>query len=117
MEFPMSGKVSLTLIIALVFFICGCTVEQLPQTNPPTESNIQNEKILKIRNTSRVIHVLVALCDNENQGIVPVPAHLGNGDDPARNLYWGAGNGVKTFFSKSKDWQKLIESQNPNRMF
>src|SRR5262245_12901887 len=32
-------------------------------------------------NTSRVIHVLVALCDNVNQGIVPVPPRLGNGED------------------------------------
>ena len=51
-----------------------------------------------------VIHVFVALCDNVNQGIVPVSARLGNGEDPANNLYWGAAFGVKTFFSKSKDW-------------
>jgi hypothetical protein len=35
----------------------------------------------------RLIHVFVALADNVHQGIVPVPAALGNGDDPARNLY------------------------------
>jgi len=29
-----------------------------------------------------VAHVVVALCDNEFQGIVPVPASLGNGADP-----------------------------------
>jgi len=53
---------------------------------------------------ARTIHVFVALCDNEHQGIVPVPKELGQGDDPARNLYWGAMYGVKTFLRKSRDW-------------
>jgi len=61
-----------------------------------------------------VIHVFVALCDNVNQGIVPVSASLGNGDNPASNLYWGAAFGVKTFFSKSKDWELVAEKQNPS---
>jgi len=61
-----------------------------------------------------VIHVFVALCDNVNQGIVPVSAALGNGDNPATNLYWGAAFGVKTFFSKSKDWELVAEKQNPS---
>ena len=52
----------------------------------------------------------MALCDNVNQGIVPVPARLGNGDQPSTNLYWGAAFGIKTFFFKSPEW-KLIESQ------
>ena len=49
----------------------------------------------------RVVRVFVALADNAHQGIVPVPARLGNGDDPERNLYWGASYGVKTFFARS----------------
>jgi hypothetical protein len=60
----------------------------------------------------RVVHVFVALADNAHQGIVPVPAKLGNGDDPAANLYWGAAFGVKTFFRASSDWQ-LIFSERP----
>jgi len=52
-----------------------------------------------------VVHVFVALCDNANQGIAPVPAVLGNGQDPANNLYWGAMYGVKTFFRRSDHWQ------------
>ena len=36
---------------------------------------------------------------------MPVSASLGNGDNPATNLYWGAAFGVKTFFGKSKDWE------------
>lgn len=65
-------------------------------------------------NSFPVIHVFVALCDNVNQGIVPVSASLGNGDNPATNLYWGAAFGVKTFFSKSKDWELVSEIQNPS---
>jgi hypothetical protein len=61
----------------------------------------------------RVVHVFVALCDNEHQGIVPVPAALGNGRDPARNLYWGAQYGVKGFFSRSPDWQPVRIAPRP----
>jgi len=55
----------------------------------------------------RVIHLFVALCDNASQGIQPVPAKIGNGDDPANNLYWGCNDGVRTVFSRSKTWKKL----------
>lgn len=59
---------------------------------------------------TRTIHVFVALCDNEHQGIVPVPAHLGDGKDPASNLYWGAAYGVKSYLKyKSENWE-LIQS-------
>lgn len=64
---------------------------------------------------TRTIHVFVALCDNEHQGIVPVPAAIGNGKDPIRNLYWGAGYGVKNYFkNKTTDWIliDLIEPEN-----
>lgn len=65
----------------------------------------------------KTIHVYVALCDNEHQGIFPVPSTLGNGKDPARNLYWGAAYGVKSFFKyKTNDWEivKVHESENPS---
>lgn len=52
----------------------------------------------------KTIHVFVALCDNVNQGIVPVPSKLGNGQDLKNNLYWGAMYGVKSYFKRSKDW-------------
>jgi hypothetical protein len=70
----------------------------------------------KAESKPRTIHVFVALCDNANQGIVPVPASLGNGQDPANNLYWGAAYGVKTFFKKStSDWTlfQTIKSGDP----
>ena len=57
--------------------------------------------------SGRVVHVLVALADNRYQGIVPVPAAIGNGDDPARNLYWGAAYGLRTFLEKSADWERV----------
>lgn len=59
------------------------------------------------------IHVLVALCDNKFQGIVPVPEKIGNGDDPANNLYWGAAYGVKSFFLKSREWTLVSRTLNP----
>ena len=62
---------------------------------------------------TRCIHVFVALADNKAQGIVPVPAKLGNGDDPANNLYWGALYGVRTYFAKSADWELLSTTANP----
>ena len=57
--------------------------------------------------TLRSVHVFVALADNQSQGIVPVPAKLGNGEDPERNLYWGSAYGVKTFFARSADWERI----------
>jgi len=75
---------------ALGILLCGFLVGPAMAQTPP-----------------RVIHVFVALADNQHQGIVPVPAALGNGDDPGRNLYWGAGGGVKTFFARSKEWELI----------
>lgn len=61
----------------------------------------------------RTIHVFVALADNKNQGIVPVAAILGNGNDPQHNLYWGSAYGVKTFFSRSADWRLVASYLKP----
>src|SRR5438876_4402454 len=61
------------------------------------------------RTSPRVIRVFVALAVNQHQGIIPVPSAVGNGQDPQRNLYWGAAYGVKTYFKASEDW-KLVWS-------
>ena len=74
-------------------------------------SKVQTEKAAV--NSVPVIHVFVALADNVNQGIVPVSASLGNGDNTKTNLYWGAAFGIRTFFSKSKDWQLISVTPNP----
>ena len=55
----------------------------------------------------RVVHVLVALCDNLHQGIVKVPVGIGNGQNARTNLYWGAGYGVKTHFDRSEEWKHV----------
>jgi len=59
-----------------------------------------------------LVHILVPLCDNENQGIVPVNASLGNGLNLTTNLYWGAAYGMKTYFRKRTDW-KFLKSVKP----
>lgn len=62
---------------------------------------------------ARTVHVFVALCDNEHQGIVPVAPQFGNGDDPSNNLYWGAYYGVRSYFTRSKNWTMVSEKANP----
>jgi hypothetical protein len=93
------------LVLFVTLIGCGTAPRQQLASNqaaisPPVELKAP-------KNSVQVIHVFVALCDNVNQGIVPVAPSLGNGDDAQRNLYWGAAFGVKTFFDKSKDWQPV----------
>jgi len=114
-------KVFSTLIIFATLIGCG-TSEMI--SGDTRSSNAQKNvgplatappgKVPNLGNPGKVIHVIVALCDNEHQGIVPVPAKIGNGEDPANNLYWGAAYGVKTFFSKSTDWKLLARAFNPH---
>lgn len=66
---------------------------------------------------TKTVHVYVSLCDNVNQGIVPVPSQLGNGQSPKSNLYWGAAYGLKSYFKyKTKEWTfvKNIETTDSN---
>ncbi|MDB4754443.1 hypothetical protein OAF84_04095 [Akkermansiaceae bacterium] len=53
----------------------------------------------------RKIEVFVCLCDNEHQAIAKVGARIGNGMDPANNLYWGCSDGLSTYFKRSKKWK------------
>jgi hypothetical protein len=62
----------------------------------------------------RTVHVFVALCDNEYQGIVPVAPKFGNGDNPANNLYWGAYFGVRSYFKRSKEWTLINKKSDPH---
>lgn len=80
------------------------------------KKNLNSKEITAIsefKNTSKVIHIFVALCDNKYQGIVPVPTKIGNGQDPQNNLYWGCAYGIKTYFKNSKEW-KLLKSEKVN---
>src|SRR5438046_399170 len=74
-----------------------------------TVSN-STKNITEYDSALRTIHIFVALCDNKYQGIVPVPAKIGNGADPNNNLYWGCGFGIQTYFQNSKEW-KLVKKQ------
>ncbi|MEN8694271.1 MAG: hypothetical protein ACN4GG_00845 [Akkermansiaceae bacterium] len=58
------------------------------------------------------VQVFVCLCDNEHQGIAPVGARIGNGMDPANNLYWGCSDGMQSYFKHSKKW-KLLKTEEP----
>lgn len=70
-------------------------------------------RVAQAEEKTKVIHILVALCDNKYQGIVPVAAAIGNGQDPRNNLYWGAAYGLKTYFKKQADWQLISTTANP----
>lgn len=59
------------------------------------------------------IHVFVALADNASQGIAPVPAKIGNGDEAENNLYWGNSEGFKGVFTRSKVWKLEKAEANP----
>lgn len=61
----------------------------------------------------QVVHVYVALCDNASQGIIPVPAKIGDGDKPDANLYWGCSDGLKACFRASKSWKALPAVASP----
>lgn len=61
----------------------------------------------------KTIGVFVALADNQNQGIVPVPEAIGKGDDPERNLYWGTSEGLKGVFDRSKEWKLTEKMDSP----
>jgi hypothetical protein len=108
----MSTKYFSTILAMMLCVFASCSSAQQPPSAVPTAAK-PDTTIAPQKNPGKVIHVLVALCDNENQGIVPVPAHLGNGEDTAKNLYWGAAYGVKTFFGKSKNWERLATVANP----
>ena len=89
----------LLILCALLCSACSkAQTEKLdPNPEPPAEVN----------RPAKLIHVYVALCDNDSQGIAPVPERIGNGDDPSNNLYWGCSDGARAIFSKSATWQRL----------
>jgi hypothetical protein len=112
-----SGQLLLSFILLAVLMNCGASSREATKASGNSradarQSSDTNAKLVR-QNPGKLVHVLVALCDNENQGIVPVSAALGNGEDPARNLYWGAAFGIKTFFTKSKEWQLVSKTIDP----
>ncbi|MDR2238683.1 MAG: hypothetical protein LBE92_21425 [Chryseobacterium sp.] len=95
------------MLLSCGLFLLGC--EYKVKGNGSSAKGNSEKKVLKnVKNfdeKTKTIHVLVALCDNKYQGIVPVPEKIGNGQDPDQNLYWGAAYGVRTYFKKSKEWK------------
>lgn len=83
------------------------TQRTTPSSNMKSDSIPEEPKILEFDRDVKTIHLMVALCDNVHQGIVPVPKSIGNGQDPKSNLYWGAAYGVKTYFKRSAQWTLL----------
>ena len=82
---------------------------------PPVNPKDSLKNIAYTDHRYKTIHVIVALCDNKYQGIVPVPRAIGNGQDPNSNLYWGNNYGVRAYFKNSKDW-KLISKKKADKI-
>ena len=80
------------------------TIQAQFDTFPRTASH-QRLLAKMSRQEPLTVHLLVPLCDNENQGIVPVGRTLGDGLNLRTNLYWGAKYGMKSFFKSSSEWQ------------
>jgi len=104
-----------------VLLVCCCSGRDPSKANPNDPSTLPGATPANSGNHAysrppgvKLIHVVVALCDNVHQGIVPVPARLGNGDDPDSNLYWGAAFGVKSFFAKAPGWRRLQQVDRPS---
>ncbi len=101
---------------SLIFFIfvaiTGCYSPPVVQVQAMAAINDEcpEENNITFDTSASSIHIYVALCDNQYQGIVPVPAKIGNGQDPDHNLYWGCGFGIRTYFKNSKIW-KLLKTQ------
>ncbi len=116
------------------FITCSCSTENTAKvSNAPDTLNIQKEveqqanktyttferqdNVQKLKakidkGTPITIHLLVPLCDNKNQGIVPVSRKLGNGRDLRNNLYWGAMYGIKNYFKNKSSWTFIRSSKN-----
>ncbi|MBK1853421.1 hypothetical protein JO972_00465 [Verrucomicrobiaceae bacterium 5K15] len=85
-------------ILALSLTLAACNKAESAATNPSPPAEQHRD--------FKVVHTFVALCDNASQGIAPVPSKIGNGNDPANNLYWGCSDGSRAYFSKSKQWRR-----------
>jgi hypothetical protein len=116
---PQSLRNSILILLAVISFFVGLLLYSSNNTTlyektqiSSLDDEIQNTEkalttdsaMLQVDTTWRTVHVLVALCDNKYQGIVPVPEKIGNGQDPNNNLYWGCGYGIRTYFKKSSYW-------------
>ncbi len=107
------AKISSFLLIFILSFTllnCNSEAKESKASHNPDSRNKSQKNIKDYNTETKTIHVLVSLCDNKYQGIVPVPPKIGNGQDPDQNLYWGTSYGIRTYFKKSKEW-KFLKSE------
>ncbi len=86
-------------------------IKEIPAT-PPDKIDDRSKIVARLKakvnnGEPLVVHVMVPLCDNENQGIVPTSPSLGNGLSLKSNLYWATSNGMKKYFIKDAAWTML----------
>jgi hypothetical protein len=89
----------------ILFLYLNLSLSVLAST---TQARIDNDIAA---NNPIVIQVSVALADNKNQWIVPVPDEIGNGQDPRTNLYWGAMYGLKSYMTNKAGWKHIDSVQ------
>jgi hypothetical protein len=117
--------IPLLFILLIIFSLpaCGQTdiesnkIKTIPSNKKKFEQFTRDSIISKLKykianSKPLVIHVFVPLCDNINQGIIPVGGKLGDGRNLKTNLYWGAGYGLKTWFTRSKEWKMALNNYN-----
>lgn len=92
----------------ILFIALWHSHKTMPSSKTP--ANTEATQIAIHDSAINTVHVFVALCDNKYQGIVPVPASIGNGQDPNSNLYWGCSEGIRSYFKRSKEWT-LVKRQ------
>jgi hypothetical protein len=106
-------------VLLAVLAACGGARPQakgavVPSPSRPKAQEVSAADVKVEPYAGRMAYVIVALCDNVHQGIVPVSAALGNGDDAEKNLYWGARFGVSTHFKASREWQLVSSTRDPS---
>lgn len=89
-------------LMAIVLLNLVCSGQ--PVNASSTQERIDNDIIA---GKPVIVQVSVALADNKNQWIVPVPAAIGDGQDASTNLYWGARYGLKTYMTRDAGWKKI----------
>jgi hypothetical protein len=97
----------LLLVVCSFIYLLACRDPASANQPLPVEVKPKIVHVTTFDSGIKTIHVFVALCDNKYQGIIPVPARIGNGQDLNNNLYWGCSAGVRSYFKNSKDWTLL----------
>jgi hypothetical protein len=97
-------------LLCIAFFYSDCKNDpaRVKDDKVPKNHGAEMPQVsMPFDTTTSTIHIMVALCDNIYQGIVPVPSKIGNGQNPNANLYWGCGYGIRSYFKKSGEWTFL----------